>query len=201
MAYLNVLNSNIDEPISFRKYCEQAIKQLNEIGINVMTNCRTIMIWNQVFCTNEIFSYAKYYVEMGKTEQPIFLESFPEVQMELSKFAKLNMQNLNCEVIGNHLRNNIIPQIYQTHLEECQLNNHQLSYADFFRLFHLKFISESTVWRWMKYLGFKYCKRQKNYYCDTHKDELNVALYRKKFAKNISNTNKILTMVGAFGGI
>ena len=160
MAYLNVLNSNIDEPISFRKCCEQAIKQImSEIGIHEMTNYRTIMIWNRVFRTNEMFPHPHYYVEMGKTEQPAFLESFPEVQMELSKFAKLNIQNLNCEVIGNHLENNIIPaKKYQTRLEECQLNNHQVSYADFLRLFHLKSISESTVWRWMKYLGFKYCE-------------------------------------------
>jgi len=182
MAYLNVLNSNIDEPISFRKCCEKAIKQLSEIGVHVITNHRTIMIWNRVFRTNEMFPHPNYYVEMGKTEEPAFLESFPEVKMELSKFAKLNMQNLNCENIGNHLRNNIIPQIYQTHLEECQLNNHQLSYADFLRIFHLKSISESTVWRWMKFLGFEFCERRKNYYCDKHESEENV-IYRKDFAK------------------
>ncbi len=112
MAYLNVLNSNIDEPISFRKCCEQAIKQImSEIGIHVMTNYRTIMIWNRVFRTNEMFPHPHYYVEMGKTEQPVFLESFPEVQMELSKFVKLLTESES----GNKVR---IPRSHPTAAEK-----------------------------------------------------------------------------------
>ena len=85
MAYLNVLNYNIDEPISFKKCCKQAIKQLSEVGLNVITNYRTIMKWNRVFRTNEMFPHPNYYVEMGKTDQPVFLETFPEVKVELNK--------------------------------------------------------------------------------------------------------------------
>ncbi len=53
MSYLNILNCNINEPISFK-------------------NC-------------EIFPHPNYYVEMGKSDQPVFLETFPEVKLELSR--------------------------------------------------------------------------------------------------------------------
>ena len=182
MAYLNVLNSNIDEPISFRKCCEEAIKQMSEIGVNVITNYRTIMIWNRIFRTKEIFPHPNYYIEMGKSDQPVFLETFPEVKLELNEWVQQNLCNLNCENIGTELKQNILPNTYQTYLQDCGLDNHQLSYHEFLKIFHLKSISDSTIWRWMKYLGFNYCDRKNNYFCDRHEHESNV-LYRDEFIK------------------
>jgi len=117
---------------------------------------------------------------MGKSNQPVFLETFPEVKLELSRWAKLNMMDLNCESIGVQMKQKILPKTYQTYLEDCGLDNQHLSYPDFLRCFHLKSISDSTIWRWMKYLGFSFCERRKNYYCDRHEDETNVE-YRKEF--------------------
>ncbi len=103
---------------------------------------------------------------MGRSDQPFFLGTFPEVKLKLNKWAKLNITNLNCENIGIELKQNILPNTYETYLQEVQLNNHQLTYNDFLNLFHLKSISDSAIWRWMKYLGFNFCERQKNYYCN-----------------------------------
>ena len=103
---------------------------------------------NGIVCfVSKVFPHPNYHIEMGKSDQPVFLESFPEVKLELNQWARSNITNLNCENIGIELKQNILPKTYQTYLQEFQPNNHQLSYADFLRLWHLKSISESTVWR------------------------------------------------------
>ena len=84
------------------------------------------------------------------------------------------MTNLNYENIGVQLKQNIPPNTHETYPQEYTLDNHQLSYEDFLKLFHLKSIPNSTIWRWMKYLGFNFCYRQKNYYCDRQEDESNI---------------------------
>ena len=104
MSYLNILNSNINDPISFKRSCEQGIQQMDEIGIKTIKDYQTIMKWNRVFCTNYIFPHPNYYVEMGKSDQPVFLETFPEVKLELTTWAKLNLSNLCCESIGVQLK-------------------------------------------------------------------------------------------------
>ena len=124
---------------------------MGEIGIKVIKNYKTLMIWNRVFCTNEKFPHLNYYIEMGKTDEPLFLESFPEAKIELNEWAILNIKDLNCEIIGVELKHKILPEIYTTYLQECKLNNQQLSYHDFLRLYHLKSISDSTIWRWMRF--------------------------------------------------
>ena len=52
MAYLNVLNINIHEPIIFKNCCQQTIKKFSEINIEVIKNYQAIMKWNRVFHTD-----------------------------------------------------------------------------------------------------------------------------------------------------
>ena len=57
------------------------------------------MQWNRIFRENEIFCHPNIYVELGKTETPLFLETIPEVKLESSKFARNNVNGLSCDVI------------------------------------------------------------------------------------------------------
>ena len=50
----------------------------------------------------------------------------------------------------------------------------------FLRYYGLETVSFSTVCRWMRILGMKYCERKKNYYVDGHERADNVK-YRKKY--------------------
>ena len=95
---------------------------------------------------------------MGKTDKPIFLQTFPQVKFELSNWATKNLNNLNCETVGNKLRQKIIPKFYKSYLVDA---NEDLSLNDFLKSFNLKSISESTIWRWMRIIGFTYCDRKK----------------------------------------
>ena len=69
------------------------MNQLSEIGIKVINDYKTIMQWNRVFCVNKMFPHPNHYIKMGKSDQPVFLESFLEVKLELNKWVKLNITN------------------------------------------------------------------------------------------------------------
>ena len=81
---------------------------------------------------------------MGENEEPLFLETFTQVKIELCKWATENIDKLNFEPIGNELHQNNISKIYNSYLEEC-VDNQQLSMNDFLKSFNLKSISESTI--------------------------------------------------------
>ena len=49
----------------------------------------------------------------GGTETPIFLETFSEMKIELTKFANNNINRLSCEAVMEHLRDTVIPKIYE----------------------------------------------------------------------------------------
>ncbi len=55
MAYLNILDSDINQPVVFGECCKKAITQIIEIGIKVIKNYKTIMQQNRVFRVNKMF--------------------------------------------------------------------------------------------------------------------------------------------------
>ena len=82
------------------------------------------------FLQTLIFPHPNYYVEMGKNDEPLFLETFPQVKIELCKWATENLDKLSCEYIGNELYQKNIFKIYKSYLEEC-VENQQLSMNDY----------------------------------------------------------------------
>ena len=47
---------------------------------------------------------------MGKAETTPFLKTFSEVKIELSKFAKNNINSLSCKAVMLEFRDHIIPK-------------------------------------------------------------------------------------------
>ena len=120
---------------------------------------------------------------MGKCDLPLFLETFPEVKIELSKWAKTNITGVSCDSVAVHLREKFVPKIYKTYLDDCRFSEEQILIQDFLQMYGLKYISHTTTWRWLRAGGFKYCDKLKNYFCDRHEDESNVK-YRKEFIED-----------------
>ncbi len=60
--------------------------------------------------------------------------------------------------MGIFIRNDVIPNMYKTYLDEedCDNRYEALTQEDFLRFFGLKNISNTTVWKWMKFIGFTY---------------------------------------------
>ena len=86
-AYFIMLSNDVNELISFKRCCKKAIKQTNEIDVKIVKNSRTLMQWHRVFQNQEVFPHPNYYVEMGKTDKPIFLQTFPQVKIELCNWG------------------------------------------------------------------------------------------------------------------
>ena len=95
--------------------------------------------------------------------------------------GKRNLDKLNCENVGNCIRNEIIPKIL-TFLNNVTMIHNTLSQNNFLKLFGLKNICYSTVWRWMCHFGFSYDERKKCYFSDKHKNSENI-----EFRKKITN--------------
>ena len=58
-----------------------------------------------------------------------------------------------------------------------------LSQDDLLHLFGLNKICLTTVWKWMKYMGFSYDKQTKTYFSDHHEDEANKTCQKKIYQK------------------
>lgn len=60
--------------------------------------------------------YPNVYIEMGKSDLPLFLETFPEVKIEFSKWANANIARItgSCDSVAVHLGEKIVPKIYKT---------------------------------------------------------------------------------------
>ena len=55
MAYLNVINLDLNSSVSFKTCCDQAIQRMGQFGVKYIKNGNTIMQWNRIFRRNEIF--------------------------------------------------------------------------------------------------------------------------------------------------
>ena len=70
------------------------MQQMSEMGTNIIKKSKTIMEWNRLFRTKELFPYLNIYIEMGEVWRTFVLETFSEVKIQLSKWAKQMHQGL-----------------------------------------------------------------------------------------------------------
>ena len=75
---------------------------------------------------------------MGKSDKPLFCQTFPEVNSELHKWAKAKVAGNNCDSVSNYLRDKIILKVHKTYLDVCGYSNNQLLMDDFLKNFELK---------------------------------------------------------------
>ena len=75
-----------------------------------------------------------------------------------------------------------ILNIHKTYLQEnCDIGDESLSQQDFLKLFKLKNISNTTIWKWMQ-RGIFVQQEKKTYRSDKYENEENVLSW-KKFEK------------------
>ena len=180
LTYLKVLNMDPDKRCSFKMCCELAIEHLKEVGIKFIHSPKYLMKLNRYFRQNNKLPHPNIQVELDRQYRSPFLEMFPEAKIELKEWALKNLSVLNCDVIKKYISQKLFPKVYETYLSEHP-NDNSPSLDHFLSDFGLKRnISESTTWRWLTHLGFKFDERKKTYYTDKHESEEN-RVYRKKF--------------------
>ena len=115
------------------------------------------------------------------------------IDMELSKFARNNVNELSCEAVTLHLREYIIPKMYKNMKKDRDIEN-QPTYQELLQSFHLKSISSVTTWRWMRSICFFYCEREKIISQTKTKTKTNqIVRTESSSSNNIFNMKKILT--------
>ena len=105
-------------------------------------------------------------------EPPIF-EMYPDMKDLIRTYCLTNLVNLTVEKVQEFIQSIAVPECIrcdgrrlttEVFLGQCQLEN----------------ICQSTVYRWMKTLGFSYCDHHKTYYVDGHERD-DVVKYRMEF--------------------
>lgn len=146
--------------------CTEALNELNPLGITAATNPRTVMEWNTQIRKNERLPHPRGL--RSKDEYPcMLLRVFPEVVTKINKFCIKNLHELKTELVRAYLINTIIPGLTaitisddddgedSTNDEDAPDDSIQASVASYYQTSPPDI---TTLWRWMKAIGWKYEK-------------------------------------------
>ena len=136
---------------------------------------RTRRKWIYAYRHCEYFEVT-YLAENDMARLPPFLLAYPNEKEDIRRFMRANLADLSCEKVQDYIQNTIFKKLFAEQDEKKSLE-------DFLGQYGIKFLSLSTVLRWMHCLGCKYDSRRKSFYVDTHEAE-ETKIYRKKSGKN-----------------
>ena len=74
------------------------------VGVRLVNNFQIVMKWNRVFRRNECFPHPNPYIECNKTYQPRLFEFFPQIKIEITRWANDHLDLLSCENVGLEIR-------------------------------------------------------------------------------------------------
>ena len=66
-------------------------------------------------------------MENNRTYQPVLFEFFPQLKVEITRWANTHLDKFSCEVVGLEIREKIIPKFFQSYLEDIHLKPEDLS--------------------------------------------------------------------------
>jgi hypothetical protein len=158
MAYKNALEFMGDFSKTWYQCCEKAIRDCCDVGFNKIKNARTVMLWNQWFRKHESFPCPT----TKKLQEPILFQVFPSTKKDIMEWIYENMADLTCNNVRQFLIHSVLPDL---NANKDELNAEQLYLLP---MLIEKPPSETTVWRWLKVLGFVYDLRKKTFYVDGH---------------------------------
>ena len=181
--------------ITWHDCCKRACKFLNSLGFAQATFFKTVANWNKVFRRRESFPHPNPYVQCGKRPLPPLLEIFPDAKDQIVSFGIKNLATLTIESVHDFVVSTVVPRLArmwqseQMASESCSdgieqpvNNNDGESFDSFLNAHRLESLSLTTIWRWMRLLGFQYDIRKKSFYVDGHeRDE--VVANRSAFCK------------------
>ena len=119
---------------------------------------------------------------MNRQYLPPFLNVYQDAKKDICKWCSKNIECLSSEKLANYVKGELIPKLYQQQVENHDRRLTFLTLEDFKKALKISEFGVSTAHRYLKYLGFRYKKRTKSYYSDTHESEENVEA-RKRFVE------------------
>jgi hypothetical protein len=165
----------------WQKCVEEASKELENIGIVLSRNARTVMGWYNSFRVKR-----KFTLPVPKKELPPFLQQNPELCTTIKEYCRENLGDLSIEFLFQYLHKTTLPQLVEAETkvrkDDMEEEEYQKELRRILKPYRLVTVCMSTVQRWLHLLGFKYELRKKSYYVDGHEKPATIQ-YRHDFCK------------------
>ena len=162
---------------TWNQCCREAIEMAKKMGVTATKNPKTIEKWYRNFREKR-----KFCVPLkAKHNLPPFLELNPDVFRAMKEYATSNLATLSVEMMSEYIHHVVLPQMIENEVKESNRELDQENAREkILKQYGLTKICLSTVYKWIKKLGFNYEPRKKGYYVDGHEKEETVS-YRWRY--------------------
>jgi hypothetical protein len=165
LAYLYALQ-HVDRHDNQKKFvwnvcCSKVSRAVHPLGIEVTS--RTIQNWNILFRANREKFRVTAAISKSKSRLPDLLEYFEDIKDEWVSYCIEKLADLTHQLAQTYMNDVLIPK-----LREKPRDKYSSTQFIIMQRYEEKGISETTAWRWMRRLGFRYDNTKKTFYVDGH---------------------------------
>ena len=163
---INLAKETVKVVREFNEY-EDDDDDNNNDGIISTYNEQTILKWYRIFKQEYCFANpsARRYDQRGMPS--LFLNN-PDLKLKFLEYARSKLDSLSTDVMLDWCMNTALPELVQIRKEEMRVDqndndvmNVQFTLNDLLIENGLRVLSPSSIYRWMRVLGFKYQPRKK----------------------------------------
>jgi hypothetical protein len=165
--------------LTWLQCCKEAVDSVNQTdGVSHIKNKETVSRWHLAFRrNNEAFPNPHVHSKDGsKTSLPPLLDRNPELAKCIITYAKQHLNELSAELLYSYVHEIALPALLDE--RRAELANESYTMEQLLHENQLTKVSITTIFRWMRRLGFKYEPRRKCYYVDGH-EKPETKKYRK----------------------
>ena len=202
--YLLELYEEVENEMPFINYkncCKNAVSRCNKQGWKIKSEY-TLLKWQQQFRERDLLPNPLQ--ERSRKEKlPPFLRD-EDIANALRVFARTNLATLSAESAIDYVFDTLIPQLMMAagsssrpDEEEAPIRQSSTQSQlpteeekkEFLKGYGLTCLHESTMYRWLRALGFRYQARKKYYFVDGHETK-DTKQYRKSYVKEMLELEK-----------
>ncbi len=156
--------------------CQDELDSLNYAdGMSHIKNRETLSRWHLAFRRNNE-AFPNPHVHSNKTSLPPLLDRNRELGRSIIQYAKQNLNELSAELLYSYVHEIALPALLDE--RRAELADESFTMEQLLRENQLTKVSITTIFRWMRRLGFKYEVCQKCYYVNGH-EKPETKKYRK----------------------
>jgi hypothetical protein len=153
--------------IRWEQCCAEAIDYASAMVMTLTSRPQTVMEWYRLFRRNRKFLRPPH----KKDNLPPFLQQNPNVVRAMQQYGCENLSQLSIEFMTEYVHDVVLPAMVaeekNVSVQEVQRNPQELQneMRQVFKKYGLTCVCPSTVYKWMKCMGFKYETRKKRILC------------------------------------
>jgi hypothetical protein len=149
------------------KCCQSAREMMLLTGVRIGRCSRTIQNWYLDFTKRDRIFDVRI---PSKHNLPSFFDENRNEIQQIREYIKENLHTLSIEMLSEYIHYTIIPHLVkeQFQVDATEGERYEKAVKDLLQQHGFGKICPSTIYHWLKLLGFKYEPRQKGYYVDGH---------------------------------